>query len=222
MNNSAVVFANGDLLNVASLAARIQPDDLLVAVDGGLRHIAGMGRIPDVLIGDLDSVAPEDVAGSRLAGCEVIRFPPQKDKTDLELAVDLVLERGFTNLVIVGATGGRLDHTLGNLYLLMRPDLVSLDVRLDDGVQEVMLVRSSLCIQGQPGDIVSLIPLTARVEGVCTRGLQYPLDDEILYQYATRGISNVMMTSDADLRIGSGLLLGVHTRQPEKGEDKND
>ena len=212
LSHTAFLFANGEMRDARHVEAQIHPNDLLVAVDGGLKHIAALGRIPDVLIGDLDSVTPEEVAACRMAGSEVIRFPAEKDETDLELAVNLACERGTSRLVIVGATGGRLDQTLGNLLLLTRPDLSQIDACLDDGVQVVRLVRDSLSLSGSAGDTVSLIPLTLEVEGIVTEGLKYRLDGERLRQPSTRGISNVMLASEARVTVASGALIIIHTR----------
>ena len=94
----AVLFVNGDA--TPGFSVSIKPSDWLVAVDGGLRHIFAQNRMPDVLIGDLDSVNPQQLAACEAAQVEILRFPPVKDKTDLELGLDLAIERGFKHIVI--------------------------------------------------------------------------------------------------------------------------
>ena len=121
---------------------------------------------------------------------------------------------------IVAALGGRLDQTLGNIFLLARPVLADGDIRLEDGQQEVFLIRSLGIVNGQPGDTISLIPLTSQVVGVVTEGLRYPLQDEILYFDQTRGISNVLLGSEAVIRLREGILLCVHSRQPTMMDEK--
>jgi thiamine pyrophosphokinase len=106
-----------------------------------------------------------------------------------------------------------LDQTLGNLGLLLRPELDGLDVRLEDGREEAFLIRGSAEIQGRAGDIVSLLPWNDPAEGVTTHALRYPLRDETLYPDRTRGISNEMQGDTAQVSLRAGILLCIHTRK---------
>jgi len=117
----AVLFANGEAANPNSL--ELHADDFRVAVDGGLHKLQALQLAPHLLIGDMDSLSAQEVEACQQAGIEILRFPAAKNKTDLELALDEVLRRGFQEIMIVNALGGRLDQTLGNLSLLARPDL---------------------------------------------------------------------------------------------------
>ncbi|MEN6409090.1 MAG: thiamine diphosphokinase [Anaerolineaceae bacterium] len=213
MRSRAVIFVNGDLPNPAAVEHLLQNDDLIIAADGGLRHLRALGRLPHMLIGDLDSVNPGDLSALQTAGVRILKYPPAKDETDLELAMNAALESGADHILLVGALGGRLDQTLGNLFLLSDPRFAALDVRLEDGQVEAFLIRNQTDVTGEPGDTVSLLPLGAPAEGVTTDGLQYPLRDETLYPYRTRGISNVLCGSRARVSLRSGLLLCVHMRQ---------
>ena len=207
----AVIFANGELKDPESVLKKIKEDDYIIAVDGGLRFVFLLGLVPDVLIGDLDSVLQEYLVRLEKEDCDIIRFQPEKDETDLELAVQFALKNGFHKICIVSALGGRLDHSLGNLFMLTRPDLSDCDIRLEDGEIEAFLIRSNAQISGKPGDVVSLLPITQSVEGVCTEGLLYPLRNETLYKYRTRGISNEMLGEEALVNIKSGQLLCLHS-----------
>jgi thiamine pyrophosphokinase len=164
------------------------------------------------MIGDLDSAAPEDIAQLQRERIQVIRYPREKNETDLELAMRQATASGAKQILIVGALGGRLDQTLGNIFLLSDPDLLGIDVRLENGNEEVFLIRSQAMISGQPGDIVSLLPIEGPAQGVETQGLEYPLRSETLYPFRTRGISNVMTTQQAQVSLASGLLVCIHTR----------
>jgi len=156
------------------------PGDFLVAVDGGLRHLKRLGLKPQLLIGDLDSVDPSELAEVMDAGIEVRRFPPAKDQTDLELALDYVLSAGYAQIVIAYPFGDRVDHTLGNLSLLSHPDMAGINLSLDDGQVEALLFDKGASLPTQPGDLVSLIAWGAPVEGISTKGLEYPLNNETL------------------------------------------
>jgi thiamine pyrophosphokinase len=208
----AWIFVNGDLERPDALAALIQPGDFLVAADGGLKHLKRLGRTPGLLIGDLDSTDPADIADLSRRGIPVEKHPVEKDETDLELAVLRVLAKGYTHVRIAGALGGRLDMTLGNLFLLALPAFECLDVRLEDGHEEVFLIRGHGVVEGQPGDRVSLLPFGGPAEGVRTEALYYPLRSETLYPERTRGISNVMLADQAGVSLDRGTLICIHTR----------
>jgi thiamine pyrophosphokinase len=214
----AVLFANGELKHAEWLQRFLRSDDLLIAVDGGLTHLAALGLTPALLIGDLDSVTPAQVERVQAAGAEVRRYPPAKDETDLELALLAALELGFREIVIVAALGGRLDQTLGNLSLLLLPELAGCSVRCEDGAEEVFVIRDEAMIHGQPGEIVSLLPLWGEVRGVITHELQYPLKFETLYPERSRGISNVMTATSATIRVSAGTLLCIHTHSQSMEE----
>lgn len=208
----AVLFVNGVIPKLPALQATMQPSDLIVAVDGGLRHVSALGLTPHWIIGDMDSVAPDELDHWQAKGVRIDRYPVEKDETDLELALQTVIQAGYQTIKIAAATGGRLDHTLGNLNLLSDPRLQDFNVRLDDGQVEIFVIRTDAEINGTAGDIVSLLPLGAAVAGVLTTDLKFPLRRETLYPEKTRGISNVMLGEHARVEITHGTLLCIHYR----------
>jgi thiamine pyrophosphokinase len=209
----AVIFANGKMADWNAAAGLIRAGDLLIAADGGARIAGRLGFTPQVLIGDLDSLPARQVKGLEDGGTKVIRYPVEKDETDLELALDFALGEGAGEILILAAFGGRLDQTLGNLSLLNREDLRGVQVRMDDGRDELELIHSKAMIHGAAWDIISLIPLGGEAGGVTTRGLQFPLENEILYPQKTRGISNRMTGESATIGLETGALICIHTRQ---------
>jgi thiamine pyrophosphokinase len=206
----AVVVAGSSLsgeLDVAALAAA----DLLVAVDAGADAIARAGLVPKLLVGDMDSVDPKTRKAFEGAGVEVVLLPVAKDETDLEAALHLVVDRGADDITVYGALGGpRLDHLLGNVLLLMSPRLDGAAVRLVDDLHEVYLAQGAAQVVGAPGDLVSLLSLTAEVHEVRTEGLLYPLAGETLVRSRTRSMSNQMTGTVARVTHGEGDLLLVH------------
>lgn len=209
----SIIFANGSLADPEPVRRFINPANLLIAADGGTRHALALGLTPSVIIGDLDSLTVDDRRWTVERGAQLVEFPRDKNETDLELAINYAIDQGCTEIVIVAALGGRLDQTLGNLSLLTDPRLAALDIRLDDGVEEVIFVRERCQVTGKPGNTVSLLPWGGDVTGVRTEGLRWPLNRETLYPYKTRGISNELMADTASIEIESGLLLVVHRRQ---------
>ncbi|MFZ3071258.1 MAG: thiamine diphosphokinase [Anaerolineaceae bacterium] len=217
-NARAVLFANGQAEDPTLL--RLEPGDFLVAVDGGLHHLRILGLNPQMLVGDLDSVTAREVEDCAANGVEILHYPPAKDQTDLELALDQAIARGYRRILIAFALGGRLDHTLANLALLSRPDLTECEVRLDDGLSEVLLLRDEIVLITAFGERVSLLPWGGPAEGVRTKGLAYPLRDETLLPYQTRGVSNLATGESCSISLQKGALLVIHQRKiPEtKGE----
>ena len=214
-----VIFANGELPSLESARALLQADDYIIAADGGANHLLAMGILPEVVIGDLDSVDEDTLFELTTAEVEIEQYSEDKDETDIELALHYAVELHPSAIMIVGALGGRLDQTLANLSILTDPTLPAIDIRMDDGVEEAFFCRASAGkggqaeVQGRSGDIVSLIPWRGPVEGVTTEGLQWPLYGETLYPDKSRGVSNVLLGDMASIRIQSGLLLVVHRRQ---------
>ena len=209
----AVVVAFGDPGDAAWARARLEGAALVVAADGGAATALALGRVPDVAVGDFDSLDPAARAVLTAAGCVLERHPPEKDETDLELALRAAVQRGATAIDVVGALGGdRLDHALANVLALALPWLGERPVRLLDPRHEVQLLRGpgALRLTGSPGDPVSLLPLTVTADGIDTTGLRYPLNGGTLRLGRTRGVSNELTGSAAGVRVGAGLLLVVH------------
>ena len=207
-----VIFANGELPNLDKARAIIQDNDYVICADGGTRHALALNIVPDLIIGDMDSVEDGQLQGFREAGVAMESFSHDKNETDLELAINRAIELKPQQIVIVAALGGRLDQTLANIALLTDPRLSEFDIRLDDGVEELSLCRDQAEVQGKSGDIVSLVPWQGTVFEVQTTNLKWPLRKETLYPDKTRGVSNEMLSDTASVSIGSGLLLVVHRR----------
>lgn len=204
----AVIIANGPLTQPIGL----QPDDLVIAADGGSHHCLRLGIRPQVVIGDLDSVTNEEIERLSALGAEIITYPRRKDFTDLELALLEAQKRGADQALLLAAIGARWDQSLANL--LLPAATPGMRISLMDGQQEIHYVRAgeTLEINGKPGDIISLIPLGGDAHGITTHGLEYPLFAETLHLGSTRGISNVLLegastAGKASVRLETGLLL---------------
>ena len=211
----AVIIANGAPPEEATVRRWLQPDDdsthiRLICADGGARAALALGLTPEVVVGDLDSLDETMQARLKAMGCRFVVYPAAKEWTDLELALKLAVQEGAAEIVILGALGGRLDQELANILLLLLPELRHIPTRSVDERQEVFVVRDQAEVVGQPGDVVSLIPLGGDVEGIVTEGLLYPLRDEPLLSGPARGVSNVMTGSVAHVTLQSGALLIVH------------
>lgn len=213
MSLRALLFANGNLPDLAAASRLLRPGDRILAADGGTRHALALGLLPEAVVGDLDSLSAAQRRRLEAAGTRLLIHPRDKDQTDLELALDFALEQGCTAIVIAAALGGRLDQTLANLALLTAPRFAALDLRLDDGIEEAFFVRSQARLEGRRGDLISLLPWGGPASGVVTEGLRWPLHAETLQPEQTRGVSNEMLAGTATVSLDAGLLLVVHRRR---------
>ncbi len=214
-----VVIANGTPPRAATVRRWLAPDPdspgmtvRLICADGGARSALSLGLTPEVVVGDLDSLDEPQRQELHARGSRLVVYPPEKDWTDLELALKLAVAEGATEIIVTGALGGRLDQELANVLLLLLPELQGIPTRIVDERQEMFVTRNRASIAGQPGDIVSLIPLGGSVEGIVTVGLQYPLRDETLVSGPARGISNVMLGDTAEVTLRQGTLLVIHSQ----------
>lgn len=206
-----VIFANGNLTEPNSLRQRLRADDRIFCADGGTAHTLALGLTPEAIIGDLDSLSPDLIAQMAAAGIAIYRHPVRKDQSDLELALQLAAAEQPDEILLVTALGGRLDQMLANIFLLTRPEYDSVQLTLVDGPQWARVLRphQTLTVTGQPGDTLSLVPLTPTVEQVNLTGVEWPLIEATLTFGSTWSISNTLTASQATIQIGEGLVLVV-------------
>lgn len=206
-----IIFLNSDHLHPLSIRLNTQTDDLILCVDGGVRHAQAFGITPHIILGDFDSLPPKTKEFYITAPVEWISHPPGKDQyeTDSELAIRVAKERGATECVIYGFSGNRFDHMAANLFLFARY-AKCLRITIIEPDQRLTYVVTKHEWKGEQGDIVSLVALSGAVRGLTTENLRFPLSGFTLKQGATVGISNVMTASHASVRIRSGVLLVIH------------
>ena len=197
----------------------VPPPDKVVVADGGGALAPRLGLRPDLLVGDFDSLDPALRREWEEAGVQSRRYRHEtKQETDTELAVLAALEWNPSTVIILGAIGGRLDHTLANVLLLTHPALSGRNVRIVEAGQELFLARHGVWtpIDGGPGDTVSLLPVGEDVTGVTLEGFEYPLRGETLLAGRGRGISNVLQQAGGRLWFDQGklLVLVAHLKVP--------
>ena len=217
MDERVVIVSGGRLGSQAFFQKQLAMTDkrLIIACDGGLRHLAAAGIWPDVLVGDMDSINDEQLEDSRRQGIKIIRHPAQKDFTDTALALDYALALKPGAIDIWGALGGRIDHALANIHLLIRGKNAGIPVRLVDEYAEVMIAGGEIWFDNAVGCLVSLIALDPVVEDITLAGFEYFLTHENLSMAESRGISNVITSSEATLSVGSGNLLVIRYRRKD-------
>ncbi len=217
----ALIVADGDVPPAEDLAAHLpgaMEATLVVAADGGLRRAELLGLHPQLVVGDGDSLAPGVLERLSGRGIDVQLHRSDKEASDTELAVLEAIRRGASKITILGALGGvRFEHALANVLLLAMPELSGCDVRLVDGRTTVRLVADggAVRLSSADGRLVSLLPLSERVDGVRTSGLRFALAGEPLAQGPSRGLSNEITARDASVEVGRGRLAIVQTRAGE-------
>jgi thiamine pyrophosphokinase len=224
----ALVVADGDVAERGSLDRAWPGWDqdvaFVVAADGGAGRASRLGRRPDLVVGDLDSLDDRALHELEAAGVPVERASSDKDESDTELAVLAAVDRGATRITIAGAFGGpRLDHGLANAWLLAHPALAGRDARLVDAHARVRLLTASdttpveVELDGRSGDLVTLLPFGGPATGITTRGLRYPLVGDALVPGPARGLSNVRLVDRATVSVRGGALLIVEVPIGEGG-----
>ncbi|HEX6291418.1 MAG TPA: thiamine diphosphokinase [Herpetosiphonaceae bacterium] len=214
-HSSAIVIADAPTHDLLPFRALLQRADLLITADGGARYLLALDMLPHIAVGDFDSLTPEQLEILVQAGVEVQRHSIHKNETDLELALLQAIGRGARCIYVLAALGGRPDQHLANLQLLTHPALAQADVRMLHERWEVFAIRHSARISGTPGETVSLLPMTEQVVGIVTEGLYYPLRDEALFLGPARGVSNVLVSTEASIGVRGGILLCMHElREP--------
>jgi len=204
----AIVAAAGDALD-ERWRADLPVDALVVAADSGLGHVYALGLRPDVVVGDLDSVSPIDLARAEREGTHIERHPTDKDATDLELALAVALARGATDLTVIGAGGGRLDHELAGLALLAAPQWAPMRITAFVGTARMTIVHTDATLVGLRGSIVTLLAVGGPAAGVDTEGLRWPLHDAELLPTSTLGVSNEIVSSPARVTVRAGVLFVI-------------
>jgi thiamine pyrophosphokinase len=181
----------------------------VIAADGGVAEALRLGLPVDVVVGDLDSAAPEHVRTVEAAGGRVRRHPTDKDATDLELALDEAMALGADEVLVLGGALGRLDHLLGNLLVLASERFAGMQVDGYLGAAAVHVIRGRRRLLGAPGELVSLLPVGGVARDVRTRGLRWALLGEDLTPGTTRGLSNRFVAPIAEVELASGVLVAV-------------
>ncbi len=201
----AVIFSGGNIDNYEFTKQLLKSDDLIIAADSGFDHLKELGIIPDIFIGDMDSVQNEVLAK------EVIKLEVMKDETDTEAAVRLAVKKGAEKILIFGGIGTRLDHTMANILLLKSIFDMGISASIIDSHNEIFYLKDKISITGKTGDTLSIIPLSDMF-GATTSGLFYKLKNDELKFGSSRGVSNVMTDDSCEITVTSGEALVIKSR----------
>jgi len=207
-----LILSGGEKPGTRLLLKEKKAAGTIIAADTDLGVLKRLKVTPDTIIGDLDSVKDKYVGYFLKLGVEVIRLEVRKNETDTEAALDLAMKRGAEEIVILGGTGKRLDHTLGNIMLLKRAYDSGVKAYLKDRHTLIQVGTGKIEICGKNGEVVSLLPIGdgAVVGGV--KGLFYPLDNLTLTNSHTRGVSNKMTGQKAVIDVAHGMVIVIQNK----------
>ena len=203
----AVLFCNGEIKDLDFHKSILRDDDFVIAVDGGGNYCYQLGILPSVAIGDFDSLDQTIKNVFDKENVEIVPFPADKDYIDMVLGIEEAIKRGFHDILILGAMGGkRADMFLGNAFAL---SLFDQNIVMQNEYSVICYLREGkeLDICGTPGDYVSLIPLSDLMLTGISKGLKYQLDQLVFRRGETRSISNEFLEESAKIRIEKGEAL---------------
>ena len=210
MNNLVIItsFLEAKL----DLNTIISKSDFIICIDGGYDIAREYNITPDLLMGDFDSI------NSPLPGnIPTEHFPPEKDYTDLELALKKSVELKAKNVTIIGGIGGRLDHTFANIQLLSSYSNNFASLEMLDGKNKYFVLNNTqtkgIKIPAESDSYISLFSLSAKCTGVTFQGVKYPLDDAVLTREFPLGVSNEFIKKEAALSIKDGNMLVIISKK---------
>jgi thiamine pyrophosphokinase len=204
-----IVIGNGIIEDYSWHKSLLGDEDIILCADGGADHAFRLGLLPRGIAGDLDSVDPEILQKFREQGVEIRKHSPVKDEVDTQITLDWAFEFAPPEVLLLGCTGKRLDHTLANIHLLLRGATRGVRVRLVNEKQDVSLVTPNLPVElnVSAGTVISLLPLSERACGVEVHNMEYAVPGGVLEAGETIGISNVAIGCPIRIKIASGSLL---------------
>lgn len=210
------VFSGGDLDDkFACQMIEDKKPDAMIAADRGMDFFYRNHKEPDMIIGDFDSVENESLQYFRgQTSVKIVELSPMKDDTDTEAAIRWAMSMGAEKITILGATGCRLDHVLGNVELLGMGLADGVQIEIVDAYNRIRMIDRGINIRRaeQHGTYVSLLPYTETVTNLTLRGFKYSLEDAILSGFCTLGVSNEIVEEEAEITFGEGILLVIESR----------
>jgi thiamine pyrophosphokinase len=209
---TGVIICGGRITDYIFMKKYLEDADLVISADSGARHCKSFDIVPDLLVGDFDSVSDADYRDLVSAGVGILKFPVEKDMTDSELAIDIALEKGCSRVLLLGALGTRLDHSLSNLFLLKKLLDRGKEGILADENNEARLINHSIELESKKDVYITLLPVAGPAKGVTTQGLYYPLENATLEVGSSWGVSNRFSSEKAAVTVQEGTLLVILSR----------
>jgi thiamine pyrophosphokinase len=207
----AAIFLNGSPESSDLLRRVAGRADLTVAADGGARYALEAGVVPDLVVGDMDSLGEDLALEVERRGASLERHPVRKDKMDGQLAVLAARERGASAADLLCAVGGGLGALFAIPHILLAAERIGLrSTVVADRVRMFVVEAGYRSVEGEPQDSISIFPLSGPATGITLEGMEYPLENAILEPGDTLGFHNELIGSEATVSVEEGTLLVVH------------
>lgn len=210
-----IIVSNGNISDYSFYNGIFDNSDYIICADGGAKHLIKMNVIPNVIIGDLDSIDEDDKRIFIEKSVEFHKFPADKDASDTELALDFALSRNASEVVFIGAIGSRMDHSIANITLLKKLLDNNIKGKVINEYNEIYLLNNKnnqITLHGEKEDYLSIIPLSNIVKGINLSGFKFPLKDAEISIGSSLGISNEFNSDIVRIEIKEGLLLVIKAR----------
>ena len=211
MKKVLFVVAGGQIKDLAffrSKLSEVNPSEIICA-DSGASHVYGIGIVPQVIIGDMDSLTPVMLDYFRERGSRIIRYPETKEETDTQLALEYAFSMAPDEIYVFGAFGSRIDHVMGNISLLVLGAKKGIHTKLIDEWCEAFVVTHNCVIDGEIGQTVSLLPFSDVVTGITLDGFEYLLENGVMEIGRPYGISNRLTATSGVISVSTGCLLVI-------------
>lgn len=204
---SALIIGSGGDLDKAILELEHLNMEYVICADGGLEKAENLELIPNIIIGDLDSVNEMVLKKYLDMNIELIKYPAEKNYTDMELAIEHAIEKGFNDIILIGATGSRLDHTTANIMMIEKYYNKGVHIKIIDNNNCVQIVSKNMEIYNKKDYFVSIVPITDSIEDISLQGFKFPLNKVDVKRGSTLCISNQITSAKGYITLGKGIAL---------------
>ncbi|MDU1538808.1 MAG: thiamine diphosphokinase [Paeniclostridium sordellii] len=214
----ACILLNGEVDNLNYIKDIVDNNDYryIICADGGAKHLYKLNIVPNYIIGDLDSLEESIINYYKNKGVDFKKFPKRKDETDAQLCIHLAKDLKVSEIHLLGALGGRIDHTIANINLMYYIKELGVNPIIKSKVEDIYMIDSEFInIMGKRGDIISIIPAKGDVSGVTLKNLEYPLENATIKYGNPIGISNVMKSNQCSIKVKNGCLIIVRNKIPK-------
>jgi thiamine pyrophosphokinase len=210
---NAVILGNGSYTDFGFYKQYLEehPFDAIFCADGGIKTALKLGIVPDVLLGDFDSVTREEIHYLK-DKIKIMPFEKRKDYTDIHLCIKYAIENHFYQITLFGVLGTRADHSLTNIYLLKYAMDNGVNAKIVNEYNEIFLLNDFIKLHGVKDKTISVLPYTDKIEGINLKGMGYPLKDATMVKENPYGVSNYAVEDTVEISISSGTAVIVITQ----------
>ncbi|BBK77472.1 MULTISPECIES: thiamine diphosphokinase [Clostridium] len=206
----AIIVTGGNKPSKKLLNSYIKSGDLIIGADKGSEYLYDYEIMPNIILGDFDSISEEKLKKIEEKQVEIIKFPPEKDYTDTEIAIMEAMKRGADTIYLFGGLGTRADHSLGNIGLLLTTKNKGARLLIVDDHNKMYLADKNMSLNGSQGEIISFHALSDVVKGFEIRGAKYNLNSYDMHLLDPRAVCNEFIDTPINIKYESGELLIIH------------